>query len=111
MGEATDHLSQASVSDLTKTMTNARSISQGQSSSSSTLRQLFFDLPGGDGAQLTRDMDGIEGMRAGQPGGMDPSMMSPQELHATIWQILSFRDSVMKRIEVSFSRPSSGRTE
>jgi len=101
MGEATDHLSQASVSDLTKTMANARSVSEGQSNSSSTLRQLFFDLPGGDGEALTRDMDGIQGMRAGQPGGLDPSMMSPQELHANIWKILSFRDSVMKRIEVS----------
>jgi hypothetical protein len=100
MGEATDHLSEASVSDLSRTMANARSSSEGQSNSSSTLRQLFFDLPGGGGQEMSRDMDEINNMRAGQPGGVDPANMSPQELHATIWKILSFRDSVMKKIEV-----------
>jgi hypothetical protein len=115
MGEATDHLSQvsslsvcsplinrkASVSDLSRTLANARSVQDGQSNSAGALRQMFFDLPGGGGGDLTRDMEGIQGMRAGQLGGTDPSMMSPQELHATLWQILSFRDSVMKKIEVS----------
>lgn len=91
---------QASVSDLSKQMTNARSISEGQSNSADTLRQLFFSIPGGEGDSMTRDMEGIQNMRAGQPGGVDPSTMSPQELHQTIWQILSFRDSVMKKIEV-----------
>ncbi|WVQ78200.1 hypothetical protein IAT38_000283 [Cryptococcus sp. DSM 104549] len=104
MGEATDHLSQASVSDLSKQMTNARSISEGQSSSADTLRQLFFSIPGGEGNDMTREMDGIQNMRAGQPGGVDPSTMSAQELHSTIWQILSFRDSVMKRIENTIDR-------
>ncbi|KIR24943.1 heterokaryon incompatibility protein HET-C [Cryptococcus deuterogattii LA55] len=104
MGEATDHLSQASVSDLSKQMTNARSISEGQSNSADTLRQLFFSIPGGEGDSMTRDMEGIQNMRAGQPGGVDPSTMSPQELHQTIWQILSFRDSVMKKIENTIDR-------
>ncbi|TYJ55362.1 hypothetical protein B9479_003977 [Cryptococcus floricola] len=104
MGEATDHLSQSSVSDLSKQMTNARSISEGQTSSADTLRQLFFSLPGGNGDSMTRDLDGIQNMRAGQPGGVDPSNMSPQELHNVIWQILSFRDSVMKKIENTIDR-------
>jgi hypothetical protein len=82
-------------------MNNARSAQEGQAQSSSALRQLFFDLPGGAGNDLSRDMDDISNMRAGQPGGLDPSQMSPQELHATIWKILAFRDSVMKKIEVS----------
>ena len=68
---------------------------------------MFLDLPGGDGESLSRDMDDIQGMRANSgPGGFDPSQMSPQELHATLWKILSFRDSVMKRIEVSFRHRS-----
>jgi hypothetical protein len=92
-------MGQASVSDLSRTMANARSTSEGQSNSTNTLRQLFFDLPGG-GGDLSRDMDEINNMRAG-PGAQDPSQMSPQDLHATIWKILSFRDSVMKKIEVS----------
>ncbi|ORX39730.1 putative heterokaryon incompatibility protein HET-C [Kockovaella imperatae] len=104
LGEATDHLSEASVSDLTKTMKNARSVSEGNSASASALRSMFLDLPGGAGDSLSRDMDGITGMRAGQPGGLDPSQMSPQELHATLWKILSFRDSVMKRIENTIDR-------
>lgn len=81
-------------------MANARSVSEGQSNSSSLLRQMFLDLPGGTGSELTREMDDVNNMRAGQPGGVDPSTMSPQELHAVLWKILSFRDSVMKKIEV-----------
>jgi hypothetical protein len=39
-------------------------------------------------------MDGVESIRAGQSmGGKRPEDMSPQELHATLWQILKFRDS------------------
>jgi hypothetical protein len=96
MGEAGDHLSEASVSDLTKSMSNARSISEGQSSSSNALRQMFFDLPDGVGGELSRDMDDVNNIRA---SNQDPSTMSPQELHRILWQILSFRDKVSKRIE------------
>lgn len=102
MGEATDHLSQASVSELTTKMANARSISEGQSNSSDALRQIFLQIPGGGGESMTRDMDSVQNMRAGQPGGLDPSQMSPQELHAVLWKILSFRDSVMQKIEVRY---------
>jgi hypothetical protein len=82
-------------------MANARSTSEGQANSMNTLRTLFSSLPGGAGGDMSRDMDDIGNMRAGQPGGIDPSQMSAQELHANIWKILSFRDSVMKKIEVS----------
>jgi hypothetical protein len=85
-------------------MSNARSIQEGQSSSAATLRQLIFDIPGGGGGDLSRDLDDVQGMRAGQPGGLDPSQMSPQELHDTLWKILKFRDNVMKKIEVSSRR-------
>lgn len=83
-------------------MTSARSISEAQSTSGATLRKLLFDLPGGGGSELAREMDDVQGMRAGQPGGVDPSQMTPQELHRVLWQILTFRDSVMKNISVSF---------
>jgi hypothetical protein len=98
MGEATDHLSEASVSELTKTMDNARSISDAQSASSTALRNLFFDLPGGVGDDLSRDMDDVNNIRAAAQA-QDPSTMSPQDLHRTLWQILSFRDKVSKKIE------------
>ncbi|KAK4689945.1 hypothetical protein P7C73_g156, partial [Tremellales sp. Uapishka_1] len=104
LGETTDHLSEASVSDLTKSMANARSVQEGQTNSSNTLRQLFLDLPGGGGDDLTRGMNDVTGMRAGQPGGIDPSQMTPQELHDTLWKILSFRDTVIKKISMTIDK-------
>jgi hypothetical protein len=42
-------------------------------------------------------MEGIERIRAGpSQGGKKPEEMNPQELHAVLWQVLSFRDSVVK---------------
>lgn len=43
---------------------------------------------------MAREMDSIERIRAGpQQGSMNPETMSPQELHAVLWQVLTFRDS------------------
>lgn len=100
MGEAGDKLSSSAVSDVSRSMENARTQSEGQSSAISTLLQVFSTLPSGEGQNLSREMNDINNMRAGQPGGVDPSQMSAQELHANLWRVLSFRDSVMKRIEV-----------
>ncbi|GHJ86223.1 hypothetical protein NliqN6_2625 [Naganishia liquefaciens] len=98
MGEAGDHLSEASVSDL-----NAKVNSSRGDPSAQNLRTLLGQIPGGGGSELSREMDDVDRMRAG-PGGNDPSMMSPQELHDTLWKILSFRDSFMKKIEVTIDR-------
>ncbi|OAX41617.1 Het-C-domain-containing protein [Rhizopogon vinicolor AM-OR11-026] len=96
LGEATDHISEASVNDLNKEFDRARSRS---TSSSDMLRDAFVKLPGGSGDKMERDMEGIERMRAGiGQGGKQPQDMSPQEMHAVLWQVLSFRDSVMKSI-------------
>ena len=108
MGEAGDKLSSSAVSDVSRSMQNARSQSEGQSSAIQTLMQVFTQMPGGQGQQLSRDMNDINNMRAGQPGGVDPSQMSAQELHANLWKVLSFRDSVMKSIEVSIKRMCRG---
>lgn len=63
---------------------------------------LIFKIPGGGGGgDLSRDMQGIESVRAAsQPGGggKRPEDMSAQELHAVLWQVLSARDSIMKSI-------------
>ncbi|KAG1761100.1 Het-C-domain-containing protein [Suillus occidentalis] len=96
LGEATDHISEASVTDLNKEFDRARSKSN---SSSDMLRDAFLKLPGGSGDKMGRDMEGIERMRAGiERGDRRPQDMSPQELHSVLWQVLSFRDSVMKSI-------------
>lgn len=42
---------------------------------------------------MSRDLDSIERMRDGAGGGKRPEDMSPQELHAALWKILTFRDS------------------
>lgn len=99
--------SQASVSDLNKQLDSARSKSQSTRSGpgrddSTALRQLFSTLPAGAGGEMASEMDDIERIRAGTDpatGGKKPEEMSPQELHAVLWRVLKFRDSVMKKIE------------
>ena len=55
---------------------------------------------------MARQMDGIERMsRAAETGqgGKRPEDMTPEELHAELWQILTFRDNVMRAIETTVS--------
>jgi hypothetical protein len=110
LGEASDHINQASVTDLNKELNKARSNSQrsgpgGSGNPADVLRDLLFKLPGGNGSDMSRDMEGIERLRA-SPGvnGKRPEDMSPQELHAVLWQVLSFRDSVVKKIEKTIEK-------
>lgn len=45
-------------------------------------------------------MESVERIRAGpQQGGKRPEDMTPQELHSVLWQVLTFRDSVVKKID------------
>ncbi|KAJ8076424.1 hypothetical protein PM082_000847 [Marasmius tenuissimus] len=111
LGEAGDHLSQASVTDLNAEVKRAQQKSRsgpgGGGDPSSVLRDLFFNLPGGEGNSMSRDMEGIERIRAqgqGTGGGKKPEEMSPQELHAVLWQVLSFRDGVVKKIEKTIEK-------
>ncbi|PPR00750.1 hypothetical protein CVT24_000775 [Panaeolus cyanescens] len=113
LGEATDHLSEASVTDLNKELEKARSKSMSNTrgpggppiSPADALRELFFTLPGGAGGELSRDLDNIERIRAGPAaGGKNPEDMSPQELHSVLWQVLTFRDSVAKKISKTIEK-------
>ncbi|SDA01330.1 BZ3500_MvSof-1268-A1-R1_Chr10-1g02585 [Microbotryum saponariae] len=102
LGEATDHISEASVSDLNKAMDKARQTRDGPTD---TLRDLFVQLPGSTGNDLSREMNNVEDIRSRAANGtLDASAMSPQELHATLWQLLTFRDNVVKGIEVGISK-------
>ena len=94
LGEANDHISSASVSDLNKKVVEARSAPQDRGIDG--IRDLLFQLPGGEGQSLSRDMDNVSNIRAST---QDPMNMSPQELHAVLWQVLKFRDDVSKAIE------------
>ncbi|PPQ80232.1 hypothetical protein CVT26_012030 [Gymnopilus dilepis] len=119
LGEATDHL--ASVTDLNRELDKARSKSatatRGGPGSGAplnpadALRDLFFTIPGGSGTEMSRDLEQIERIRAGPAGGpgapgggKNPDEMSPQELHAVLWQVLTFRDSVVKKIEKTIEK-------
>ncbi|KAF8068741.1 heterokaryon incompatibility protein HET-C [Lyophyllum atratum] len=110
LGEATDHLSQASVSDLNKSIDQARSSNTsrgGARSEGDILRDLLFSIPGGDGGEMGRELDAVERIRAGGQGGgggKRPEEMSPQELHAVLWQVLTFRDSVVKKISKTIEK-------
>lgn len=69
------------------------------------LRDLFFTLPGGAGSEMSRELDNIERIRAGPAaGGKRPEDMSPQELHSVLWQVLTFRDSVVKKISKTIEK-------
>lgn len=49
---------------------------------------------------MEREMESVERIRAGpQQGGKRPEDMTPQELHSVLWQVLTFRDSVVKKID------------
>ena len=85
------------MSDLNAEMNKARakaSATRGGPGPADTLRDLLFKLPGGGGSEMSREMDNIERIRAGPAqGGKPPEELSPQEMHAVLWQVLTFRDS------------------
>lgn len=74
-----------------KSLSQSRGGPGSNSSPEDALKGLLFSLPGGGGSDMSRDLESIERMRDG--GGKRPEDMSPQELHAALWKILTFRDS------------------
>ncbi|KAL9937232.1 hypothetical protein V8E36_003641 [Tilletia maclaganii] len=107
LGEAQDHLSEASVSDLSKAVNNARSQSGGGSrgigesggSAIGNLLNLLNKVPGGPDDSVSRD---INDLSRAPPGGAEN--MSPEEMYANLWKILSLRDRIMKSIEQTIER-------
>ena len=82
--------------DKARTRTRSRGTSEepGFDAPGSTLRQLFSTLPGGIDNAMFRDIEDVERLGTGPAqGGKSPEDMTAQELHATLWQILVFRDS------------------
>ncbi|KAG9025633.1 hypothetical protein FRB95_009951 [Tulasnella sp. JGI-2019a] len=104
LGEATDKISQTSVSDLTSQLdqANAKKNSGSNAGSIGAIRSLATSIPGfstsGGGAEMNRDIDDMERARASS-AGKDPKNMSPTEIKDAIWPVLVFRDNLVMTIE------------
>ena len=96
LGEAQDHLSEASVSDLNKAVNDARSRG---SNPMSDLFGLLGSVPGGSSSGMSRDAEELS-----RGPSSDPMTMSPQEVYKNLFRILSFRDSVMMTIEKTIEK-------
>ena len=98
------------MSDLNRELDNAHRRSRsgpGESSndefSVSLIKELLMKIPdtsdsGMSSQEMQRGMDDCERIRAGaapEAAGKTPEEMSPQELHAVLWRVLTFRDRGM----------------
>jgi hypothetical protein len=92
LGEATDHLSEASLTDLTKRLGSAATQSQGNSPIQ-TLTNLFSKIPsmGGSNEKLQQ---GEEMKQAAI--NLDVNKVAPKEVQKQLWDILVWRDGVIK---------------
>ncbi|KIO17760.1 hypothetical protein M407DRAFT_167739, partial [Tulasnella calospora MUT 4182] len=94
LGEATDHLSQSSLTELNTQIDTAKNKKQsGGVGSIGNIKSLTSAFPGvgGPGGDMDREVDNMERSRAGAQG-KDPNQMSPQEIRSAIWPVLVFRD-------------------
>ena len=69
LGEATDHISEASVSELSRKLDGARSAPPDATADS--IRSLLFQIPGSEGQNLSRQMDAVRDINSG-PGSKNP---------------------------------------
>jgi hypothetical protein len=96
LGEAQDHLSQASVSDLYGAVEQAKSQS---SNPVGNLMGLLSKVPGGSSNAVTRDAEDLS-----RGPTQDVNTMSPQEIYKNLFRILTFRDNVMMWIETTMEK-------
>jgi len=66
----------------------------------SLLQDLVSAIPSGGGSDMKSDLQEMERLRAegGTMNGKPPEELSPQELHAQLWAILTLRDRSMSWI-------------
>ncbi|RDX51974.1 Het-C-domain-containing protein [Lentinus brumalis] len=94
MGEATDHLSQASVVDLSKKMDEA---TNQDNDTIGNLRALISKLPIGGGDD--EKMGEADDMQAkAQAYNFDPDNIAPPEVQEQLWQLLKWRDDIYRDI-------------
>lgn len=93
LGETSDHLSSASVSDLNKAIDDAKK-QQAQGSVVNQLMGFLGKVPGGVGGDVSRDADELS-----RGPSVSPESMNPQEIYANLFKILAFHDRVMMSVE------------
>ena len=72
----------------------ARGPGNNPESTFSVLQDLLSTIPSGGGSDMRGDLQEMERIRAegGSMNGKPPEELSPQELHAKLWAILTIRD-------------------
>ncbi|TFK56504.1 Het-C-domain-containing protein [Heliocybe sulcata] len=90
MGEATDHLSQTSVVDLSTKMSEA----QGKDDTIGSLKSLLSKFSvGGDSSDKADDMEAKS-----KAYEFNPDDVAPPEVQQQLWEVLKWRDGVMREI-------------
>lgn len=98
LGEASDHLSSASVSDLAKSVSDAKQ-QQSQGNALQQLMGMLGKVPGMSDNNVSRDAEALS-----RGPSQDPSSMSPQEMYANLFKVLAFHDRIMKGIEQTIEK-------
>lgn len=96
LGEASDHLSSASISDLAQATDNAKQ-KQKQGNALSSLMSLLGKVPGGSstfGGDVSRDAENLS-----RGPVSDPASMDPKQLYSALFTILAFHDRIAKAID------------
>ncbi|KAJ7805214.1 Het-C-domain-containing protein, partial [Mycena olivaceomarginata] len=93
MGEATDKLSQASVTDLASKMNEAQ---DGDNSNVSTLKSLLSKLPIGGGSSKMDEGEQLH--EEAKAYNFDPNNVAPPEVQQKLLQLLKWRDGLMRSI-------------
>ncbi|KAG8709800.1 hypothetical protein FRC08_018045 [Ceratobasidium sp. 394] len=91
LGEATDHLSEASVSDLSKKMNEMKNQDQ---SPISTLRAILGQIPHGGGDDKQNAMNQGDEIR-NKAFNFNPDDVAPEEVQQRLLEILKWHDQVM----------------
>jgi hypothetical protein len=94
MGEATDHLSQSSITDLSEKIDNASHADQ--SSVIAVLKSVLSKVPLGGGSS---EMDQAESMQAESKAyRFNPDNVAPPEVQKRLWALLKWRDGVFRNV-------------
>lgn len=95
LGEATDHLSEASLTDLTKRLDSAKNADQSDSPISK-LAKLFKKLPFGGGGEDSKLQQGEEMKAQALDLNAKIDSVAPAEVQKQLLTILKWRDGIMK---------------